>query len=61
MYPLIINDENKDQYTEIKNIKWLTEEECIQHIRDHDKTKIKLIKDLFHFLNTYESHIDVNL
>ena len=61
MYPLKINDENKDQYTEIKNIKWLTEEECIQHIRDHDISKIKLIKELFIFLNTYETQIDVNL
>ena len=61
LYDLIVDGTNKDQYTEIKNISWLTKEECLTLIRDHDKTKKELIINLFNFLDNYESQIDVNL
>ena len=48
---LKINMENRDQYTEIKNIKWLTEEECYQHIRHYDENKKKIIQTFFKFIN----------
>ena len=46
---LKIDPENKDQYTEIKNIAWLTESECYQKIRDYDDHKKKVIKSFFDF------------
>lgn len=58
---LFIDQSNRDQYTEIKNISWLTKEESLSHIRDHDKTKKELIINLFNFLENYETQIDVNL
>ncbi len=61
LYNLKIDQLNKDQYTEIKDIQWLTEEECLQLIRDHDITKRDLIKKLFTFLKNYETHINVIL
>ena len=59
-YDLKINKLNKDQYTEIKNINWLTKNECHESIRDHDNTKHKLIDNLFNFLEKHESLIDFN-
>lgn len=47
---LKINLENKDQYTEIKTIRWLTEEECYGKIRGYDKNKKKIVNDIFQFL-----------
>ena len=46
---LFINHENKEQYTEIKDIQWLTEDECYEKIRDYDDHKGKIVKDFFHF------------
>ena len=47
---LKINQNNKEQLTEIKDISWLNEEECYQKIRDHDISKQKIISDFFNFL-----------
>ncbi len=52
---LKINMENKDQYTEIKNIEWLTEEECYQRIREYDSNKKKIIKNVFDFFHNHEN------
>ena len=38
---------NKDQYTEIRDITWLSEEECYQKIRNYDNNKKKIISDFF--------------
>ena len=46
---LFINHENKEQYTEIKDIQWLTEDECYEKIRDYDDHKKKIVRDFFHF------------
>ena len=43
---LSINMENKDQYTEVKNIEWLSEEECYERIRDYDLKK-RILKSKF--------------
>ncbi|MBG01385.1 MAG: hypothetical protein CL470_03860 [Acidimicrobiaceae bacterium] len=50
---LRIDSKNKDQYTEVKNIQWLTEEECYDKIREYDTKKRKVIEDLFSFLRIH--------
>tara|TARA_B100000686_G_scaffold348271_2_gene438877 strand:- start:717 stop:1568 length:852 start_codon:yes stop_codon:yes gene_type:complete len=54
---LEVNMENKDQYTEIKNIEWLTEEECYQRIRHYDLNKKGVIQDVFKFLQTDSKYV----
>lgn len=56
---LEVNTENRDQYTEIKNIRWLTEEECYLKIRNYDSNKRKVIQDIFKFLHTHSSFITI--
>ena len=48
---------NKDQYTEIKDIKWLNEQEAIDKIRDYDVKKKKIIKDFFDFIKNHNVHV----
>lgn len=53
---LVIDQTNKDQYTEIKNIKWLNEEECYENIRPYNEVKKKIVKKFFQFYrNIYEN------
>ena len=54
---LKIDINNKDQYTEIKRIEWLSEAECYLKIRDYDDHKKKVVSELFQFLKTYENHV----
>ena len=56
---LEVNMENRDQYTEIKNIQWLTEEECYQKIRNYDLNKKKVIEKVFQFLNTHSKYVTI--
>lgn len=56
---LKINMENKDQYTEIKDIQWLSEEECYQKIRDYDLKKKEIIQKVFHFLHTHDDFVTI--
>ena len=56
---LSINMENKDQSTEIKNIQWLTEEECYQKIRHYDSNKKKVIEKVFQFLSTHSQYVTI--
>lgn len=52
---LKIDLENKEQYTEVKNIAWLTEEECYEKIRDYNDVKKKVIQDFFKlYKNIYD-------
>ena len=48
---LNIDLENKEQYTEIKNISWLTERECYEKIRDYDEHKRKVVHSFFELYN----------
>ena len=52
---LVINKENKDQYTEIKDIKWCSEEECLENIRDYDDHKRNIIINFFEYLRNHKS------
>jgi len=55
---LYIDKKNKDQYTEIKDIKWFTKEECLNNIRNYDNNKKKIINLLFNFLDTHKNYIN---
>ena len=57
---LYIDKNNKDQYTEIKDIKWLTEEECYQKIRNYDDHKKKIIFEFFDFIKNYKLYSSLN-
>ena len=52
---LSINMENKDQYTEIKDIKWLTKKEAIDSIREYDTSKKALLNKAFSFIENHEN------
>tara|TARA_B100000214_G_scaffold366862_1_gene336346 strand:- start:21 stop:851 length:831 start_codon:yes stop_codon:yes gene_type:complete len=51
---LKINMDNKDQYTEIKDIKWCSKKECIEKVRDYDTSKLSLINKFFNYLENYK-------
>lgn len=52
---LVIDKKNKDQYTEIKDIKWFSEQECLKNIRDYDKHKKKIIINFFKYLTNHKN------
>ena len=52
---LIINKENRDQYTEIKDIKWCNEEEALKKIRVYDDNKKKVIINFFEYLRNHKN------
>ena len=56
---LYIDKNNKDQYTEIKNIKWYTRQECIHNITNYDKPKKKVITDFFNYLESYQKVVTI--
>ena len=47
---LKINMLNKDQYTEVKSISWLNQEECNTSIRGYDSNKKKVVNEFFDFI-----------
>ena len=50
----IIDSENKEQITEIKNIKWFTKEQSLQIIRDYHHSRKKIIEQIFNFIKIIE-------
>ena len=52
---LIIDKGNKDQYTEIKDINWCSEEECLKKIRDYDNHKRGIIINFFEYLRGHKN------
>ena len=46
-----IDPENKDQYTELRDIKWLTKEESLSIIRDYHHTRRDVIHKIFHLID----------
>ena len=59
LVPLKVNMENKDQYTEIKDIQWLTEKECYDKIRIYDSIKKNVIQTAFKFLNNHKKYVSI--
>lgn len=51
---LIIDKGNKDQYTEIKEIEWCNEDDCLKNIRNYDNHKRLIIKNFFEYLRSHK-------
>lgn len=49
---VFIDESNKDQVTELKDIKWLTKSESLELIRDYHHTRFKIINDIFYFIDS---------
>tara|TARA_Y100001970_G_C14169367_1_gene823229 strand:- start:469 stop:1302 length:834 start_codon:yes stop_codon:yes gene_type:complete len=47
-----IDKDNKDQVTELKDIKWVTKSEALSMIRDYHHTRFKIINDIFHLIDS---------
>ena len=58
---LNIDLENKEQYTEIKDISWLTERECYEKIRDYDDHKKEVVRGFFELYNNIYNKQKINL
>jgi len=56
---LYIDMDNKDQYTEIRDISLLNETESLQKIRNYNVEKISVIKKFFTFLKTYNNDVTI--
>jgi len=56
---LYIDMNNKDQYTEIKDILLLTETESLDKIRDYNVEKVRVVKRFFSFLKTYNNDVTI--
>ena len=49
---VFIDESNKDQVTELKDIKWVTKSESLEMIRDYHHTRFKIINDIFDFIDS---------
>ena len=58
---LKIDMKNKNQYTEVKNIAWLSEKECYDKIRNYDKNKKKIIQDFFELYKNIYTHKKIKI
>jgi 8-oxo-dGTP pyrophosphatase MutT (NUDIX family) len=47
---VFIDESNKDQVTELKDIKWVTKSESLEMIRDYHHTRFMIIIDIFDFI-----------
>ena len=47
-----IDKDNKDQVTELKDIKWVTKSEALGMIRDYHHTRFKIINDIFNLIDS---------
>ena len=56
-FTLKVDMDNKDQYTEIKNIEWLNEENSCSKIRDYDTKKLEVINTFFNFIKNFHKHV----
>jgi 8-oxo-dGTP pyrophosphatase MutT (NUDIX family) len=52
---LVINSENMDQYTEIKDIKWCSEDQCLDNIRGYDGPKRNVVINFFEYLRNHKN------
>ena len=49
---IFIDKDNKDQVTELKDIKWVTKSESLSMIRDYHHTRYKIINEIFSFIDS---------
>ena len=52
---LMVDKNNKDQYTEIKDLKWCSETECLEKIRNYDINKRNVIINFFEYLRNHKN------
>lgn len=52
---LMVDKNNKDQYTEIKDLKWCSETECLEKIRIYDINKRNVIINFFEYLRNHKN------
>jgi len=50
-----INRNNRNQIIEIKDVKLLTENECLNSIRDYNISKKEIIKNIYNFIKNYKN------
>ena len=56
---LNINMDNREQYTEIKDIQWFDETECLERIRSYQSAKKKVIVKIFNFLKVKQNYVSL--
>ena len=56
---LVVDSENRDQYTEIKDIKWCSEEECLGNIRQYDDHKRNVVINFFEDLRNHKNVVTI--
>lgn len=54
-----IDNTNKEQLSEIKNVMLKSKEECMNSIRDYNKTKKDLVELVYTFLSNYENDFTI--
>ena len=54
---LKIDLENDEQISEVKSIRWLSKDECLNHIRDYSDYKMNVVKQIFIFLDSDKNNI----
>ena len=52
-----VDKNNKDQIMEIKDVKLLTKEECINSIRDYNTSKKDVIIKIYDFIENYKNDL----
>ena len=52
-----VDANNRDQLSEIKDVKILTKNEAKDHIRDYNITKINVINSIFNFIDKYKNDL----
>jgi len=57
MEEIYIDNENKQQFTEVKDIKWFTKKECLENIRDYDNRKKDIILSFFTILEKMDRYV----
>jgi len=54
---LYIDKSNKDQYTEIKDIKWANESKANLLIREYNQDKLNVTNEFFNFIKSYSDDV----
>ena len=56
-HELFIDENNRHQYTEVKDIKWVNEESALEIIRGYNHHKQQIVKDFFMFIKNFKQDL----
>ena len=56
-HELFIDENNRHQYTEVKDIKWVNEENSLEIIREYNHHKQQIVKDFFTFIKNFKQDL----